>query len=148
VALISDVGWRYEAAMAADREMIWEAIRASNAAWTRGEPEKVAALFDENVVGIAPGMQGRAEGRDAIVASYVEYCRAAKTHAFEELDHSIDVFGDTAVATYKFSVRYEIDGQIQDEVGQEILAFARRDNQWLAVWRTQVPGVKDDPNAG
>lgn len=37
-----------------------------------------------------------------MVPSYVDYCAQVKTHDFTELDHLVDIFGDTAVATLRF----------------------------------------------
>jgi len=117
---------------------IWQAIEAANAAWIDGDPEGVAPLFAEDVVLVAPGLTAAVEGRSAMVQSFVDYAAVAHTEAFEPLEHRVDVAGDTAVATYTYRVRYELDGARHDEQGQEILVFRRRDDGWKAIWRTQI----------
>src|SRR5437868_11119135 len=126
--------------MTDEQREIWELIRASNRAWTSGAPLDVARMFDEAAVMIAPQLASRIEGRDAIVQTYVDYSQHSRTDLFEEAEHSIDVFGDTAVATYRFRVRYRLHGDDsdRDEDGQEILVFRKSAEGWRAVWRTQA----------
>jgi uncharacterized protein (TIGR02246 family) len=126
--------------MTDEQREIWELIRRSNRAWVAGAANEVAALFDEAAVVVAPGLQGRIAGRDQIVRSYEEYVHHARTHSFEELEHSIDVFGDLAVVAYRFDVRYTLndeDGE-RDETGQELLVLRRGAAGWKVIWRTQT----------
>jgi len=126
--------------MTDEEREIWELVRRSNRAWIAGAVHEVANLFDEHAVVVAPGLPGRAEGRDAIVRSYEDYVHHAHTQAFEELEHSVDVLGDTAVVTYRFSIRYTLeaeDGE-RDETGQEVVVLRRGPSGWKAIWRTQI----------
>jgi uncharacterized protein (TIGR02246 family) len=121
---------------------IWELIRQGNRAWMAGAVHQISDLFDEKAVIVAPGAQGRVEGREAIVKSYEDYIHHARTHAFEEQEHAIDVFGDTAVVTYRFEVRYTLEGEDEerDEAGQEVLVLRRGAGGWKVIWRTQALG--------
>ena len=127
--------------MTDEEREIWELVRRSNRAWIAGAVHEVANLFDEHAVVVGPELQGRAEGRDAIVRSYEDYVHHARTLSFEELEHSIDVFGDLAVVTYKFAIRYSVSGEAEerDETGQEVLVLRRGPSGWKALWRTQIP---------
>jgi hypothetical protein len=78
-----------EVLVVSTEKKIWAAICASNAAWTSGDPQGVAALFAEDVVIIAPGLGTRVEGRAALVQTYVDYCREVRTDAFRELEHTV-----------------------------------------------------------
>ena len=124
-----------------DKDDIRALIRASNRAWTSGAPQDTAPFFHEKAVLVAPKMAARIEGRDAIVDSYVQYCDHARTLSFDELEASVDVFGDTAIAMYRFAVRFEPlpVGDIRDETAQEILVLRRGKKGWQIVWRTQTP---------
>ena len=121
---------------------IWRAVEASNRAWLDGRARDVAALFADDVVFVAPDQTVALRGRDAMVQSYVDYVAAVTTHAFTVDARAVEVAGDTAVASYRFTVRYEVEGKVEDERGQEILVFARRpdtkDGAWKCVWRTQI----------
>jgi len=126
--------------MTDEQREIWELVRRSNRAWVAGAAHEVANLFDESAVVIAPALQGRVEGREAIVRSYEQFVHHARTHAFEELEHSIDVFGDVAAVTYRFALRYTLNGEDaeRDETGQEVLVLRRTPSGWKALWRTQT----------
>lgn len=121
-----------------DAEQIWEAIEAANAAWLAGRPEEVAPLFHPEVVMAMPDGRPFQLGMAAMVQSYVDYCRQVTTHEFDVQDHAVRVFGDTAVAHYRFRVRYEHGGQEHDETGGELLVFARQEEGWQAVWRMRL----------
>jgi uncharacterized protein (TIGR02246 family) len=127
--------------MTDEQREVWELVRRSNRAWMAGAAHEVANLFDEKAVVVAPGLQGRVEGRDAVVRSYEEYVHRARTHSFEELEHSIDVFGDLAVVAYRFALRYTLNGEDgeHDETGQEVLVLRHSAGGWKVLWRTQTP---------
>ena len=124
--------------MTETEQSFWDANRASNAAWFGGEPDRVADLFHEDVVMATPGGDPISEGKEAMVRSFVEYCRSVATHEFKERDPKVYVFGDTAVATFDFEVRYEHDAEVHAEAGREILVFTRTGDAWEAVWRMRV----------
>jgi ketosteroid isomerase-like protein len=123
---------------------LWNLVRESNRAWISGSTKELADLFDDHAVVIAPALEGRIEGRDAIVASYTSYTMHTKTHSFEEMEHQVDLFGDTAVVTYRFQIRYELlaDGVVQEETAQEVLVL-RKTDRWRVLWRTQTAADKD-----
>jgi uncharacterized protein (TIGR02246 family) len=121
----------------AEGEELWGRVRAANAAWRRGEPRAVADLFAEDVVMVAHDLR-RIEGRAAMVQSFVDYVAKVRTDHFKETGHTVDVWGDVAVVTYSFEVRYYMDEAAFVDEGQEVLVFARRNGRFEAVWRTQV----------
>lgn len=53
--------------------------------------------------------------------------------------NTIDVCGDTAVATCPWEMEWEAGGEARREAGHDVFVLARRDGRWLAVWRTVVP---------
>jgi ketosteroid isomerase-like protein len=119
---------------------IWKAIVEANRAWKGGNPKGVAGLFHEDVVLAFSNSHRRLVGREAMVRSYVEFCQRLEVIEFRELDHSVDVIGDAAVANYRFRLTYEANGVPHEETGHEILAFRRGDGgAWLAVWRARFP---------
>jgi ketosteroid isomerase-like protein len=122
-----------------DAVPIWQAIVDANRAWMRGDAAATAALFAPGVIAVPPTLGDAVRGQGAMVQSFADYVVQVKTHRFEEKEHSIEIIGDTAVATYRFEVRYEIGGQTYDEVGQEVLVLHRLPEGWRVVWRTQVP---------
>lgn len=113
-------------------------VGAMNQAWLEGRIDELEPLFDENVVMLAPD-GNRIAGRDAMLESFRHYVSMATTHEFTTEALGVDVFGDTAVATMRFRIRYEISGELYAETGREILALSRSGGVWRIVWRTQIP---------
>ena len=50
------------------------------------------------------------------------------------------LLGDVAAVTYRFAVRYTLEGEDaeHDETGQEVLMLRRAPSGWKALWRTQT----------
>ena len=123
--------------MTEEEMQVWMQVRETNRAWTAGANHELANLFEPEAVLVKPG-EARVQGRDAIVRSYEEFVHQARTQSFEELEHSVDVFGDFAMVAYRFSIRYSMADEQHDETGNEVLALRRRDGVWRVLWRTQV----------
>jgi ketosteroid isomerase-like protein len=119
---------------------IWRAIVEANRTWKGGNPQGVGQLFHEDAVQAFANSHRRAVGREAIVRDYVELCQRLEIIEFRELQHSVDVVGETAVANYRFRLTYEANGVPHEETGREVLVFRRgASGQWLAVWRARFP---------
>jgi uncharacterized protein (TIGR02246 family) len=129
----------------ADREAVRSLLRQINDAWRQGRPEELVEYFHPQIVLVHPGFSGRGEGRVACVQSYVDFLAAARVHEYTESDHQIDVWGDTAVATYRFVMAWEMGGQSYREAGHDLFVFSREDGRWLAVWRTLQSAPSSDP---
>lgn len=109
-----------------------------NRTWLKGDPADLEAYFHPDVVIQPPGDTPRVHGRDPCIASYAAFVRDAHVRQFTPGDAEIDVFGDTAVATYRYRVVYEIEGDTLDETGGELLVFLRQDGRWRVAWRTML----------
>ena len=117
---------------------IEESLRRINEAWLSGRPEKMKPLLDEKIVMIYPGFIGRSEGQEAFIAGYVDYCEQALMISYQESDLQIDVGGDTAVASYAFEMSYERKGDKYLSRGRDLWVFTRKQDEWVAVWRTML----------
>jgi ketosteroid isomerase-like protein len=116
-----------------------ETLTRINQAWTQGHPEDLEKYFHEDMVIAAPGFRGGGKGKATCVASYARFAERATMKNFEESEHAIDVWGDTAVAVYRFQLDYEMEGSERTESGYDVYVFTRQDGKWLAVWRTIIP---------
>lgn len=84
-----------------------------------------------------PGQTPRLEGRDAIVASYREFMDRITLTSYRDL-HSVDVWGETAVASFRWDMAW-LAGEVPNhETGCDVFAFRHADGRWLAVWRTMI----------
>ena len=114
------------------------ALDRINRAWGERRPADLAPLFHPDITMALPGFAGRAEGRDANVAGFEDFCAHAVVHEYSEAGHQIDVAGDTAVATYTYEMVYERAGRRSRASGRDLWVFARQGGSWLATWRTML----------
>lgn len=127
-----------------DREEIIRILKEVNRAWTGGNPGDISKYFHEDMIIAQPGFGIRGEGRNACVDSYKEFTGMASIEGLRESEHVVLIWGDTAVASYKFEVEYALDGQAHQDTGYDLFVFTRQAGSWLAVWRTILP-VPDMP---
>jgi len=123
-----------------------ELIKRLNDAWVKGQPGQLASFFREDIVMMLSDFAQRTEGRDARVASYEDFCRQAAIIDFELAEPIIDVFGDTAVATYAYEIGYEMGGERFKDTGRDLFVFIRQNDRWQAVWRTMIISQKEKVN--
>jgi hypothetical protein len=122
----------------ATRNAVADALQRINRTWLEGRPQEMAPFLHPDIVMAFPGFNGRAQGRDAFVAGFVEFCQCADMEEYGESDLQIDVTAGTAVATYSFDMIYERENVRYQATGRDLWVFARHDAEWLAVWRTML----------
>jgi ketosteroid isomerase-like protein len=118
-------------------EEVSRTLSSINQAWLEGRPRDLEPLLAPNVVTLLPG-GSRVEGREALVQSFVDMCENARVHGFEESDRQVDVFGETAVASFAFVLVYERNGEKYRSTGRDIWVFSRGDGGWQAIYRTML----------
>jgi len=119
-----------EAASAAD------AMRHINQAWQTGRLDELAPMLHREIVMAPPGFDGRAQGREAILAGFRDYCENATTLEFHEHDLQSDVIGDVAIVTFRYDMVYEREGARSRAGGRDLWVLQKHAGTWLAVWRT------------
>jgi ketosteroid isomerase-like protein len=122
-----------------DLEKIFQILSKINEAWTKGDPDDLAQYFHEELVIIGPDLRRMGEGKKDCVKSYKEFAAQANVREYREKDHTIDVWGNTAVVTYAFDIFYEMNGQTFRESGHDMFVFNREGELWFAVWRMVLP---------
>ena len=134
-----------------DRETILLLLAEINQIWLTHSPEEFPALmgglFDERMVIRGPGFQTMGTGREACIGSYMDFVRQAKVSAWSLSDPEVDLFGDTAIATYKWEITYDRNGAEHHETGHDLFLFQRSENRWRAVWRAMQPNAVRDPDS-
>jgi len=125
---------------------IQELVQQLNDAWVKGHPEELASLFSEEIVMVRPDFAQRTKGRSACVASYADFCTQADIQELKLGDLAIDVFGDTAVATYSYDIAYEMGGERFKDRGRDLFVFNRSNGKWQAVWRTMIISQPESVN--
>lgn len=121
-----------------ETEEIWRLVQRMNDAWAKDGPEELASFFHENMVMVTPDFNQRTEGRAACVASYDGFRKQAVILDLKISNPGIDVFSDTAIATYSYEIAYQMGGETFNDTGRDIYIFVRENGKWLAVWRTMI----------
>jgi len=115
----------------------WGVVRDINQAWRTGDATGIGELFHPDAVIVHPGFEGRTEGREDCILSYLDFASQADIRRLEEFDPQVDVVDDTAVVSYAFEIDYEMNGQAFSDSGTDLFVLSRsREGQWQAVWRT------------
>lgn len=110
-----------------------------SAAWQNRRYEELAELFDDNIVMELPGFSGRIEGREAVVNGYRDFMETAAISNYQEDLPTIDVWGNTAMASYHWDMTGVRGGIAESAAGYDAFVCARNadgDGTWRAVWRT------------
>lgn len=118
---------------------IRDLINRINGTWLQGDPNDLKRFFHPDMVVQPPGSSPRVHGRDACIASYRAFTEQAHIKSFEPHDAEIDVFGETIIASYRYKIVYEMDGETFDEDAGDLLVFIKEQDGWVVVWRTMIP---------
>lgn len=123
------------------RAEVRHTLQHISAAWQDRRYQELATLFDDHIVMVLPGLSARIEGRAAVVESYMEFMEHSAVAEYFEDEPTIDVWGDTAVASYRWEMTWVSGGVAGNAAGYDVFTFARRadeDRAWRAVWRTMA----------
>jgi len=121
-------------------------IERMNDAWVKGDFEQLSSFFRDDIAMVHPDFTQRTEGREACIASYIDFCTQAKINDFKLGKTSIDVFGETAVATYAYEISYEMGGEQFTDNGRDLFVFIRQNDKWQAAWRTMIVSQQEKVN--
>lgn len=118
-------------------EEVSRTLSSINQAWLEGRPRDLEPHLHPKIVILVPG--GTCiKGRNLLIQSFMHMSESARVHGFEESDRQVDVFGDTAVASFAFVLVYEREGQKYRSTGRDLWVFSRDGAAWRAVYRTML----------
>lgn len=121
---------------------IRDLLRTINDSWLSNKPDQVRNIlvecFHEDMVIKGCDLETLARGREACMRSYVDFIEQVKISAFSQDEPEIYIGGDTAIATYGWSITYTLDGKEHTELGNDLFVFGRTNGKWLAVWRAML----------
>ncbi len=126
-----------------EREAVRLVVNRINDAWLKGRPEDIpptlAECFEEDMTIKGPNFQEAARGKQAAIEGYVDFARRAEMRQCHLAEPAIEVYGDTAVATYFWQMTYLLDGREYEESGHDLFVLIRSGGGWRAVWRLLLP---------
>jgi hypothetical protein len=114
---------------------IRQTLDSFNRAWRERRFGELSQVLDEHVVMNGTGLKELLRGRDALIQSYVDFMTNSEIVEYSESNHSVDRWGDTAVAVYHWSMTWRQDGKADSASGQDMFVFQRRQSRWVVVLR-------------
>jgi hypothetical protein len=124
-------------------------LAALSAAWQGRRYDELSGYFAADVVFALPGFAGRLEGAAAVVASYREFMERVTLTEYREEAPTVDIWGVTAVATFRWEMAWLAGGVPNREAGHDVFVLRRADGAgpWCAVWRTMTFEPRPAPPA-
>ena len=124
--------------MSTDHDAVLATLQAINHAWTTGDFTGFDELFREDVAMAMPGFGDRVAGRAALTDSYRQFAAACTLLAYSEGEPMVELFDDAAIATYPFTISYEMEGNRYDESGRDLFLLLKQEGRWQAAWRAML----------
>ena len=121
---------------------VHQALAAINQAWLTGHPEAMRERLHPELATVFPAFQGMLKGRDALMATFVDFCANARVLEYAESDEQVQVVEDCAVVSYRFEMQYQRAGYRARCSGRDMWMFRRGVYGWVAVWRTMLDLVE------
>lgn len=112
---------------------IWTTLRALNDAWTKGHPQHLVEYFHPKMVAITPVDRLRRDGTAACIAGWQGFAESTRILSWREIDPLIRVFGNSAVVSYYYEIRFEMDGTVIEQGGRDLFFLVCEDGRWWAV---------------
>jgi Domain of unknown function (DUF4440) len=118
-----------------EEQEVWQIVTAMNRAWVTGSPELVAGFLHDHATILGPGLTVMAEGKTACAQSYRDFVGRAHIQHFAEHSPFVRVSFPTAVAAYRYDIRYTMEGVGYEEKGQDLLVCVHEDGRWQVFCR-------------
>jgi ketosteroid isomerase-like protein len=115
-------------------------VRAMDQCWIERRFDDLVLYIAEDVVMVTPGGKNRMQGRDSAIESYREFMQRCHVLRYEPTDYIVTHRGDSAVIEYAWDMAWDDAGNSHEAKGRDVLVFARRNDEWRVIWRTQLPG--------
>ena len=122
----------------ADQKAVESLLENIVAASNTGNLEELKKYFHSSMVIEGPEFQERIEGRDQCIQHHEEFHRNVKIQSFKDSDYQVNVWGNTAVASCRFEVQIETEGEVFNYTGRDLYVFSRKNSEWQAVWNSIV----------
>lgn len=120
------------------RKEIEDKIRKINELWIKGELKELEKHFHSDMIIQGPGLQVSIKGNRNCIKHHEDFLTHTKVKSFKDSEYVVNVWGNTAVASYKFDIEFESDEETRKESGNELYAFLQEDSIWKVVWNTII----------
>ncbi|MDH4276192.1 MAG: nuclear transport factor 2 family protein [Gammaproteobacteria bacterium] len=116
-----------------EEQEVWQVVHALNEDWTRHRGANLKRFFHPRMVAITATDARRLQGREACMASWRAFAEGAEIDTWAEHDPRIDIFGDTAIATYYYELVFRMQGHDYHVKGRDMVTLVRDFDNWWVV---------------
>lgn len=106
-----------------------------DAAWRQRRFDDLELCFDACAVIVGPNYQQYAVGQKECANSYREFATNAAVIEYEESDHQLRIWPDTAVYTFTWQMTYTRDKGPKREAGTDQIVLGRIGDEWRVLFR-------------
>lgn len=124
---------RHTDALTADQAAVWATVQAINRAWTQGNPDELKEYFHRDMVAITASDRLRREGRAACLAGWKDFAEAAQVLHWDEREPLVQIYGETAIVTYYYDMRFAMHGEVVHTGGRDMFVLIRDKGRWWVV---------------
>jgi ketosteroid isomerase-like protein len=117
---------------------IWSVVRRINQASIQCDLATLQQLTYEDMV-IIPEFMHRVKGQQLYLDSVNEFAGRGEVIDYREIDPNIEIFGDTAVASFQYESEWKSNNESYHEKGKDIWVLKHFEDTWKLVWRTLLP---------
>ena len=118
-----------------NKQEIWKLMEKINHTWLNDDPMKLKNFFHENIVILSKDFKEQGIGINACIKSYEEFRKISKVKEFNVSDSRVELFKNTAIVSYNFEIKYEIDNEFYNDKGKDMYIFTKEKERWVAIWR-------------
>jgi len=124
--------WRIVVSTESEVRVILERI---DNAWRHKQFSGLENCFHEDAVILGPGYVEFGRGRQKCAESYKEFATNAQVLDYKETDHSLRIWQNTAVYTFKWEMTYQRESGPKHEAGTDQMVLELTSDGWQVVWR-------------
>lgn len=117
------------------RKEVQDIINRINEAWLGGHTGDLNEFFHNDMVIRGPDLTEHGRGKEACVKSYEDFVQKARVLNLTTSKPQVDLWDDSAVATYSWEISYEMQGRACQESGRDIFVLTRAGGRWQVIWR-------------
>lgn len=118
-----------------EQQELWAVVQKINECWYKGQASQLGDFFHHIVVFNSPDFRHQISGKDNCTQTYVDFLKISKVLLYNENNHTVQLFDNTAIVTYDFEMKYEQNNKTYHEVRTDIMVLILFQGSWRLAWR-------------
>lgn len=115
-----------------EKSEVWAFIRSLNDAWTKEKGERLREYFHPRMVAITPVDRLRCKGAQC-AEGWQKFAQTTTIHSWREEDPDIEMFGNTAIVTYYYTMDVTMGSNRTKLAGRDMLTVTKEGGRWWLI---------------